>query len=99
MCMNKMLKNLFWDSDLKKIDAEKNATVIIERVLELGNPEQIKYLFKNYEPLRIQKVLKESRRLSLKSANFWADYFSLSKKDVLCLRKLLPQTPKNSWPY
>ena len=97
--MDKALKDLFWDTDFNNIDSQKNASTIIERVLDLGDFEQLKVMFRHYNKDEVKQVLRTSRRLTPKSANFWADYFNLQKKDVLCLSKQLSQTPKTSWPY
>ena len=97
--MDKALKDLFWDIDYNKIDSNKNASTVIERVLDLGDIGQIKAMFRYYNQDKIRQVLRTSKRLTPKSANFWVDYFDLQKKDVLCLSKQLKQMPKNSWPY
>ena len=97
--MNKVLKDLFWDTDFNKIDSKKNASTVIERVLDFGDIGQIKVMFRYYNQEKVEQVLKTSKRLTAKSANFWADYFELQKKDVPCLSKQSKQIPKNSWPY
>lgn len=97
--MNKLLKNLFWDSGLENLDYEKNAPTIIERALELGNPQQLKVIFQHYDREKVVNILRTSRRFTPKTANFWADYFVLPKKDITCLNKQSNQTLKNSWPY
>ncbi|QQR78677.1 MAG: nucleotidyl transferase AbiEii/AbiGii toxin family protein [Candidatus Moraniibacteriota bacterium] len=41
-------QSLFWDADPKRLDTEKNARYIIERVLDFGNAEEIRWLFQRY---------------------------------------------------
>ena len=95
--MDQIVKDLFWDSN--SVDYEKNSATIIERALEFGNPEQIRAVFKHYHRAQVEEVLQKSRRLTPKSANFWADYFDLPKKYILCLKEQSKKTQKSSWPY
>lgn len=97
--MEKVLKNLFWDSNFEKIDYQKNASTVIERILDLGDIEQIKVMLKHYDTEKIKQVLRTSRRLTPKSANFWADYFKVRKEDVLCLSNQSSRAQENNWPY
>ena len=64
-------QSLFWDTDPKMIDAKKNAPYIIERVLELGTDQEVRWLTKTYDPKLIKKVVKNSRSLRLKTKNLW----------------------------
>jgi len=66
-------QSLFWDVDPKKIDAEKNARYIIERVLDFGNDEEIRWLFERYPKALLQEVLHHSRSsLHEKSKALWS---------------------------
>jgi len=67
----KPLRPLFWDIDWSKIDLEKHKTYVIERVLELGDPEAVGWLFSVYSDAEIKRVLETSRNISAKSANYW----------------------------
>ncbi len=64
-------KSLFWDSSVDKIDINANKKYIIERILEYGDTEPVKWMFATYPLLEVKKVLKESRVLSKKSSDFW----------------------------
>ncbi|MDP2838164.1 MAG: hypothetical protein Q8O53_02705 [Candidatus Moranbacteria bacterium] len=66
-------QSLFWDTDSKKIDVEKNARYIIERVLDFGNDEEIRWLFRHYRRALLQEVLNGSRSgLHKKSKALWS---------------------------
>jgi hypothetical protein len=52
----KFRQALFWDVDPRKIDTEKNARYIIERVLGLGQPSEAGWVFKNYTKPIIKSV-------------------------------------------
>lgn len=97
--MDKALLNLFWDSDPEKINYQKNAPAVIQRILEFGNPDQVRFMLEKYDRQIISRTLKKCRNLTSKSANFWADYFDLPKEEILCLNKPSARTPKNNWPY
>ena|SRR3989338_6385667 len=97
--MKKLLKSIFWETDVDKIDLKKNSSQVIERILELGDTSHIKWLDKNYSQAEITEVLLNSRSLTRKSANFWADYFKVPKNRIKCLIKELQKTQKVLWPY
>jgi len=44
----KFRQSLFWDVDPKTIDPEKHSRYIIERILDLGEPEEVRWLFHQY---------------------------------------------------
>lgn len=78
--MNKDIKptisfrqSLFWDTDPKKIDTEKNARYVIERVFDFGNDEEIHWLFQYYPKSLLREVLDHSRSsLHKKSKALWS---------------------------
>jgi len=96
----KFRQTLFWDTDLKNIDVKKNARYIIERILEYGEPNEVRWLFKTYPKSKIKKVILQKRScLSRKSAAFWADFLGLPKSKILCLRPSYQKMRKSHWPY
>ncbi len=64
-------QSLFWDTDPKRINIKKNSAYIIERVLDFGTDQEVRWLKKTYNPKLIKKVVKKSRSLSPKSKNLW----------------------------
>lgn len=84
-------KKLFWDVDFSKIDPVKNKRFVIERVLEYGDLSHFKKLKEVYSLDDIKEVLKNSKTISFKTANFYALILHVPRKDVLCLRKPLIQ--------
>jgi hypothetical protein len=97
--MTELLKQLFWDTDMKKIDFKKNAPYVIGRILEYGDLPHIKWMKKQYSRDEIEKVLVSARNLTQKSANFWADYFHIPKEKIRCLNRHLLKKRKILWPY
>ena len=53
--------SLFWDVNPKTIDLKKHARYVIERVLEFGNDEELRWLVHYYSPRMIKDTLLRSR--------------------------------------
>ena len=56
-------QTLFWDVDPTTIDSEKNAKYIIERVLEFGNDEEVRWMWSYYSSELIYDVVENRRGL------------------------------------
>lgn len=67
----KFRQSLFWDVDPNKIDAKKNAEYIIERVLDFGKDEEVRWLQKFYDKSLIKKVVLNPRRLKPQTKILW----------------------------
>jgi hypothetical protein len=66
-------QSLFWDTQPERIDPRKNARYVIERVLEFGQPEDLRSLFKEYPKEEIKRVINLPRvQLSPKSKALWS---------------------------
>ncbi len=96
---NEILRPIFWDLDPEKLDIHKHSHQIIDRILEFGNTPQVHWMFKNYSKEEIIEVVKESRQLSKKSANFWAQYYKIPRDEVQCIVMSLQKEQKVLWPY
>ncbi len=81
--------DLFWDVDPALLDLEKHFIFIIERILSLGRPKEIGWLLSIFPPGKIILVVKKSRKLSKKTANYWALHFGIPKEDVACFKRPL----------
>lgn len=93
------LKEYFWDVDFKKIDQERSAIYVIERLLEYGDIKAIKWLVKTYNREQIKEVLMTKRGLSPKTANFWGIMLNVPKSQILCFKKGFPNPPVRIWNY
>lgn len=78
----KFRPELFWDTKPEKIDPEKNARYIIERILDFGRDEEVRWLWHRYDHQLIRKVVDESRSLQARTKALWT--------------LLLPDTSKSS---
>ena len=79
------LEALFWDTDLERFKPAEYPDYAIFRVLEYGNEEALAWLRKTFSEAEIRRVLRSERRLSRKSANFWALLFGVPFHEVAAL--------------
>lgn len=80
----------FWDiNDISKINTKKDKFFIIERLLNEGNEKTLKWLLNTYTGEEIKNVVINSRRLTLKTAYCWQNYFGLKKEEMRCFGKPL----------
>jgi hypothetical protein len=90
-------KTLFWDTDINKIDYEKNARHIIERVLQRGMLNDWFIIKKYYGLDRIKKEILQIRYLDKVSLNFCCKYFKISKEQFKCYNT--DQSIRQLWNY
>ena len=90
--MLEAVKHLLWDVDRNTIDPQKHKKFIIERVLKFGTPKEVRWLLATYAEADIIQVVKSSRSLDKKTANFWAVHFGIPSEEILCLNMLLLQS-------
>ena len=83
----KIRPELFWDIDLLKLDAEKNKSLVIERVLSYGNLSELKIIFEFYGRDTIVNVIQQVGYLDPKTFAFIRGYFKIPEKDMKCFIK------------
>lgn len=70
--MMRLRQALFWDVDPNTIDIEKHARYVIERVLDFGTDEEVRWMFKQYPRSKIVDALNQTRSTVLpKSRALW----------------------------
>lgn len=82
----KHLWPLFWDTNIADFDPRQHPVYTIERVLEHGDEDDVAWLLREFTSAQIEEVLRTNRRLSPRSANFWALIFHVPASDVAALR-------------
>lgn len=80
------LRPLFWDLGLQDVDLESYPEYTIGRVLELGDERAVTWLRETFPRSVIENVIRSERRLSRKSANFWALVYAIPAEQVAALR-------------
>ena len=67
----------FWDIDPKDFDLQNDYFYIIARILEFGDQQSIRWVFKNYPIQKVREVIESnSKLLSKKTINFWNNVLS-----------------------
>lgn len=64
-------QSLFWDTDPKKLDLQKNAKYIIERIMDFGNEDEARWMRQYYPKSLLAEVAKTSRVLGSSSRTLW----------------------------
>ena len=83
---------IFWDTDYDKIDWEKKARFVIERVVTRGNWSDWLAIQEFYGIDRIRNEMLRTRYLDKKTLNFLSKLFDVSKEQFRCytLQQLNP---------
>ncbi|MFN3527936.1 MAG: DUF6922 domain-containing protein [Candidatus Altarchaeaceae archaeon] len=67
-------RKYFWDCEFEELSLEKYPKFIIERILQFGNINDIKWLLSKVNRDLFFEVATTSRRLDDKTKNFWKIY-------------------------
>lgn len=89
--MPQYIKELLWDVDLNKFEPQKYYYYTIERIVECGDIPAYNWMHKIYKKSQIEEVLRTSRRISLKSGNFYSLIYEIPKEEMECFRKPFTQ--------
>lgn len=81
------LDPLFWDIDTASIDPAAYPQYTIMRVLEFGDQEAVAWLRGSFSEQAIKEVVCKERRLTRRSATFWALVYDVPKHHVAALRQ------------
>ena len=68
--------SLFWDVDPRSIDPRRHARYIIERILDLGDADEVRWMARTYSRWLIRDTLARSRVLHEKSRSLWELVFA-----------------------
>ena len=70
-------QSLFWDTNIENIDLKKNAQYIIERVLDLGHDDEVRWIWQTYSKELLKKVVDGSRSLRPETKNLWMNLLAI----------------------
>ncbi|HKJ80513.1 MAG TPA: hypothetical protein VJ954_00710 [Ignavibacteriaceae bacterium] len=82
----KHLYTLFWDVNTTTFDPLEYPHYTISRVLEFGNEEAVTWMKGLFSESEIKRVIKSDKKLSPKSANFWAIMFRIPIGEIAALK-------------
>lgn len=80
------LQHLFWDIKIETFNPLEYPEYTISRVLEFGNEEAATWIKGLFSESAIKKVIKTDKRLTPKSANFWALMFGIPLGEITALK-------------
>lgn len=95
--MTHLSKSLFWDVDFEKIDWEKNAIFVVERVLMKGKWENFKSILEYYGKPRIKEIIVNLRYLDKRTLQFCSVYFDIPLNKFRCYN--IRQSNRLHWDY
>ena len=99
--MEEVLKKLdpayFWDVDLSRLDAEKSKRLIIERVVNLGNLDEIRFIREYWGDGEIKEIICNLNFLDPKTLNFVSLLFDIPKEKFKCYTR--KQLNHQHWNY
>jgi len=93
------LGSLFWDCDLRTLDVERHREQILERVLQDGDLEAVRWALATYgdEVVRAFVLDAGSRRLTPKILTFWWSYYDLGEPSCTTTSSLIAS--ERGWRY
>jgi hypothetical protein len=80
------LRPFFWDANSDNFNPLAFPAYTIARILEYGDQRAIAWLKETFSEAQIVEVLRTERRLSRRSANFWALIYHIPPEDIAALR-------------
>jgi len=83
--ITKELQPLFWDTNTATFDPIAYPDYTIFRVLEYGDESALVWLRETFADDEIRRVISTERRLSAKTATFWALVYQIPARKVAAL--------------
>ena len=87
----------FWDVSLDKLDESKSKRLIIERIINFGNLQEIKQLIAYFGKDEVTKTICKLNYLDPKTLNFFSLVFRIPKTKFKCYTRKL--SIKQHWIY
>ena len=85
--LHKINDAYFWDIDINTLDEIKSKRLIIERIINLGNLDEIRLLVNRYGKKEVIKTMCELNYIDPKTLNFLSLVFNIPKSDFKCFTK------------
>lgn len=79
---------LFWEYDLENFDWWNSRRLVVQRVIERGDPDDYEAMYKLYGGKgKVREIVKEVRELSPIDLNFVCRYFKIDKEEMECYKR------------
>ncbi|KKS95758.1 MAG: hypothetical protein UV73_C0014G0035 [Candidatus Gottesmanbacteria bacterium GW2011_GWA2_43_14] len=89
----------FWDTDAKKLDPSQKPLYVINRLLDKGNLEAVRWVRRNFPEELIVESVKKMRDFSPWTAVFWSRIYNIPREQIKCLQPHYLIMRKQHWPY
>ena len=82
-------RHLLWDVNLKEFDWEKGKSIVVQRVIEYGNPEDYYTLFRMYGGIEgVREIIKNIKQFNYpQDISFVCMVFDLKKEEMVCYKQ------------
>lgn len=87
------LRPYFWEVNFENLRLPEREVYVLERLLEYGDDEAIRWLKRHFSFETIAGVVRRSRRISRNTANLWALALDIPRDEITCFSKPFPQMP------
>ena len=67
----KFRPELFWDVDPKTVNPDLHKKYIIERIMDFGNDEEVRWMWRHYPKEILAEVVDKSRVIHNSSRSLW----------------------------
>ncbi len=61
----------FWDCNFNELSLDKYKKFIVERILNYGDMEAVRYILKKVNKTELKNIIFNSKNLNNKTKNFW----------------------------
>jgi len=99
MKIPKSLHRYFWDVNVEKLDPKKKPYFVINRLLDKGNVEAIKWVRQNYQEEEIKETFRKIKDFNTKVGRFWSLILQIPEKEMACLLPSYLKMRRMHWPY
>jgi hypothetical protein len=91
--------SLFWDGDLSTLDVDRHREQVLERVLQDGDLESVRWVLETYGDAVVRGFILEhgARRLDPKVLSFWYGYYGLG--EAPCTKRSSQIGSEKAWRY
>jgi hypothetical protein len=79
------IRAFFWDTNPETFDPLSYPRYTVGRILEFGDERAVVWMKRVFSEAQIRDVIRSERRLSRRSANFWALVYGIPRDEVRAL--------------
>lgn len=95
----KSLYRFFWDVDVGKLNPAKKPYFVINRLLDKGDVEAVRWVRRNYTKKQITETFTRLRDFNVKVGTFWSLILNIPREEIVCLQPSYLKMRRTHWPY